>query len=860
MWSIGNAVAVALLLIVLASCSSGGGESTPTPAPPSAGSVILTGTVSGTVIWILNAITDEAVVPSFDTATLNQAPPFPFNISNIPTGVALRIFFVTGGAIYPLYVGNTNVFTFTSGGTVPLGRVTTDIGSGRATPTMVPSNITPEKEDTDIPQFVIPHMASVSVTNPVTQAQVEGPDVPITFALQNFTIGNQNQAHLHVYLDNDPTPYEFLNAPPVLYNGFPAADAQWASGTQIRFLSLSTNAHTVQFRLSTASHVEYVNPEASTSVQFFVQPPPSNPPTINVTSPMDNQTLPFGPVTVAFNVTDFMIQGQGQRQLHFYLDGNNSNLYQFLNNGTGQVLLNGNPIADVEWVTNSSFRFNTLSGGPHSLRLVLANGDAANTELANSQATDIVNFMVDVPPPGGNPMVTISQPQSNAILPAGPVRVEFGTTNFTIGNSGSMPHLHFYVANDPIRYEFFTGSGITEDNGVQYQGSHTHFAHWKNSTSFELYALGAGTHQIRLVLADASHDELGNVEATASASFTINVVPGGELLLQEMITGLNFPVAMAFTPDRRLFVNEKDTGLVRTVDTATWQLQADFCSVPTSSVFPGTEMGLLGITIDPNFSVNHYVYVYHTVDSPFRNQVVRYTDSSGTCTNPTIILDNLPASGIHNGGIIHFGPDQNLYVMVGDAAQPDLAQDLTFLGGKILRVKRDGLPADGNPFIDNSNADPRIYTFGHRNSFGFTFHPSNGNLWQTENGPGQEDDEINHILIGGNYGWPTVHGIANTPPFIDPIAEFNPSIAPTNIVAINSAHYPASFQNNLLFGDFVTWKLRRLILDQATLTHLGQPPIESFSGSEPIIGLALGPDGFIYATSLSAIHRVVPAP
>ena len=463
-------------------------------------------------------------------------------------------------------------------------------------------------------------------------------------------------------------------------------------------------------------------------------------------------------------------------------------------------------------------------------------------------------------PPSSNSTVTIVQPQPNATLPAGPVRLTFATDNFTIGLSGTT-HLHFYIDNDPDPHEFFAGAGITENNGVLYQGAHTHFVHWKNRTSFELYALGTGSHLVRLVVADAAHMELGNTEATSEVSFTVDVVPSGELQLIPMVTGLEFPVAMAFTDDGRLFVTEQISGRVRVVDTTTWTLQQDFCQVPSNTA---NTMGLLGIALDPAFASNKRVYVYHTANtppgSPFKNRILRYTDSGGACTSGTVLVDNIPSNPDHNGGVLHFGPDDKLYVVTGDAGQAALAQSLSSLTGKILRLNLDGTPAPGNPFQNTPGARREIYSYGHRNSFGFTFHPATGHLWQTENGP-DADDEINRIVAGGNYGWPTVQGVASTPPFIDPIFAFSPPFAPTNIVAVNSPHYPASFQNNLLFGDFIEGKLRRLILDPATLTHLSAPPIESFSGNGgPIIGLEQGPDDFIYASSLDTIFRVVPTP
>jgi len=855
--SFSKLVACVTLLLALGSCSGGGsgGGSTTTPPAPAAGSVTITGTVSGTVIWVLNAT--NAVIGQFDTGTLNQSPNFPFNFGNVPTGVPLRMFFVTGGAVYPLYFGNTNVFTFTSGETVDLGLVTTDTASGRATPATVPTNVTPGLENTNIPQIVVPSTASISVTNPINQAQVQGPDVPITFALQNFTIGNKNQAHLHVYLDGDKTPYEFLNEAPVLHNGGPAANAQWVSGAQIRFLSLLTNTYTVQFKLSTASHVEYVNPEASTSVQFTVNLPPPSPPTINATSPADNQTLSFGPVTVAFNVTNFTIQGPGQFQLHFYLDGNTGNRYQFLN-GSNQVILNGNPAADVQWVTNSSFRFTALSPSSHSLQLVLANGDAANTELTNSKATDIVPFIVDTPPSISTVTVT-----SGPSFPSSPVRITFSVTDFTIGLAGT-PHLRFSIDGGP-QHDFYNGNGINSDNGVLLSGVHTHFVHWTSTNSFDLFGLAAGLHQVRLALVDASNTELTNAGAATTQNFTVQQPPVGDLQLESVLGGLDFPVGLSLAPDGRIFYNERLTGKIRIINQG-WQLDPSvFCTV---SVVTSGEQGLLGLTLDPNFTSNNQVaYVYYTAPGPV-NRVSRLSKSSGVCTE-TIILNNLPTSNSHNGGIIRFGTDGMLYVVIGDANVPPNAQILTSLAGKIIRVNpTNGSGLSDNPFFPSGNANQdRVFSYGHRNSYGLTFHPQTNDLWESENGPA-DNDEINRVVAGGNYGWDANlrRGILNDSCCFDPIAVFFPLpctvcvIAPTGIIAIpgSSSVYPPVYRNNLLVAAWNDGTIRHVILSGANLDQLGGFSVAYTGGQGGLLSFMLGSDGYVYVSNANGIFRVVP--
>src|SRR6185369_1264643 len=111
----------------------------------------------------------------------------------------------------------------------------------------------------------------------------------------------------------------------------------------------------------------------------------------------------------------------------------------------------------------------------------------------------------------------------------------------------------------------------------------------------------------------------------------------------------------------------------------------------------------------------------------------------------------------HNGGIIQFGPDGMLYIFHGDSQDQSAAQDPTSLKGKILRITPDGAIPSDNPFPSAAS-----YSLGHRNSFGFTFHPHTNDLWETENGQ-DDNDQINRIIAGKNYGWPICSGICNNP-------------------------------------------------------------------------------------------------
>lgn len=207
-----------------------------------------------------------------------------------------------------------------------------------------------------------------------------------------------------------------------------------------------------------------------------------------------------------------------------------------------------------------------------------------------------------------------------------------------------------------------------------------------------------------------------------------------------------------------------------------------------------------------------------------------------------------------------FGFIEDFYISTGDGDDSATSQRLTSLNGKILRLNPDGSTPSDNPFI--SNADPnakKVFSFGHRNSFGFSFHSHTGHLWQTENGPG-DNDEINRIVAGGNYGWPTAKGISRNPNFLDPILAYTPTIAPTGIISVpeNSTVYPVDYRNHLLFSDLNGGKIRRVVLSGTDLAQLGSSSTVYNGGNGFLLSLMVGADGFVYASNTNAIFKVVP--
>jgi len=170
--------------------------------------------------------------------------------------------------------------------------------------------------------------------------------------------------------------------------------------------------------------------------------------------------------------------------------------------------------------------------------------------------------------------------------------------------------------------------------------------------------------------------------------------------------------SMAFAPDGRLFFTEKNTGDVRIMKDDK-VLEIPFVSIPR--IYAKGESGLLGLALDPDFHENHFLYLYHTyVDEKTRqpfNRIVRFTDENNRGTDMKILLDKIPANekGTHSGGALAFGPDEKLYITVGDNLKPEIAQDPSILSGKILRINRDGTIPQDNPWLWDNNPS-RIYS------------------------------------------------------------------------------------------------------------------------------------------------------
>lgn len=388
------------------------------------------------------------------------------------------------------------------------------------------------------------------------------------------------------------------------------------------------------------------------------------------------------------------------------------------------------------------------------------------------------------------------------------------------------------------------------------------------------------------------------------------------LNIETVAEGLEFPTTMAFLGTNDFLVLEKEKGTVQRI------VNGKMLPEPILDVNVGAsqERCMCGIAISTSTPGHTYIFLYFTEtesadkedvlqgNDPIGNRLYRYELVNDKLVNPKLLLD-LPATPgpRHNGGAVVIGPDNNLYIPIGDIdgtyqseesetlAQnyPDGAEPDGRSG--ILRITQDGSPVPNGGIIGDETPLNLYYAYGIRNSFGINFDPVTGNLWDTENGPG-EGDEINLVEPGFNSGWAQVQGMSVsssnnndqdfTPgnlvdfdgrgTYSEPEFEWRTTLGPTALIFLHSDRLGQQYQNDIFVGSIVTGNIYRFDLNEdrtqlvltgeledkiAEIRETGTEDIVFGEGFAGVSDLEVGPDGYLYVVSLGQgkIFRIVPA-
>ncbi|MEO7349818.1 MAG: PQQ-dependent sugar dehydrogenase [Terrimesophilobacter sp.] len=331
-------------------------------------------------------------------------------------------------------------------------------------------------------------------------------------------------------------------------------------------------------------------------------------------------------------------------------------------------------------------------------------------------------------------------------------------------------------------------------------------------------------------------------QPTPSPSFTDTSPEGAVAPVgtpEILATGLKAPWSVVRLSSGSALISERDTGNVL-------ELTADG-SIRIAGTVPGVdhggEGGLLGLAIRADGSATTlYAYLTSATDNRIVRINLRGAPGNYSLGSPDPILTGLKKAGNHNGGRIAIGPDGKLYATVGDAGQPDRAQDMASLNGKILRMNLDGsVPAD-NPIHGSL-----IYTLGHRNPQGIAWD-SDGQLWASEFGQNTWD-ELNRIVPGKNYGWPVVEGQGGVAGFADPVHQWPTSEAsPSGLAFVGDTFFMAALRGARLWAIY------------PSITAGGEPDaVASFTGEYGRLRDAVpGPDGSLWILTNNTDGRGSP--
>jgi glucose/arabinose dehydrogenase len=339
----------------------------------------------------------------------------------------------------------------------------------------------------------------------------------------------------------------------------------------------------------------------------------------------------------------------------------------------------------------------------------------------------------------------------------------------------------------------------------------------------------------------------------------------GELTIQTLAQGLEYPWAVAFLPEAKGMLITERSGRLRLLDPA-GVLQAPISGVP--EVWAKGQGGLLDVALSPDFRNDRWVYLAFAEAGGADGNAGAAVGRGKLSADATrledfkVIFRQQPklSTGNHFGVRLVFDRAGYLFIALGENNQRSTAQDLDKLQGKIVRLFADGGVPPDNPFVGRAGARPEIWSYGHRNQQGAALNPWTGTLWTSEHGP-RGGDELNLIASGGNYGWPqATQGInysglaipeargASLPGMVDPVYAWDISPALSGMTFYDSPRFKA-WDHSVFFGALKSKELIRLKFEGERIVHeerlLGELKAR-------IRDVRQGPDGYLYVLTDAA--------
>jgi glucose/arabinose dehydrogenase len=340
------------------------------------------------------------------------------------------------------------------------------------------------------------------------------------------------------------------------------------------------------------------------------------------------------------------------------------------------------------------------------------------------------------------------------------------------------------------------------------------------------------------------------------------------VITETLATGLGVPWGMAIMPDNTLLISQREGQLSL--------LNLNSGSLTNISGLPAIKVagqgGLFDVALSPDYADTQWLYFSYSKDLSGHGATTlaraKLAGKRLVDWQDLLITKSTTDSHYHFGGRITFDDKGHVFIAVGERGFRPNAQDLSTHAGSILRLNLDGsVPAD-NPFVDNKNALPEIWSYGHRNPQGLFFNKITQQLWEIEHGP-RGGDEINLIAAGKNYGWPIIsYGKEYYTPFAvgeatekagmeQPVKVYVPSIAPSGLIQYMGNAFP-EWHNNLLAGALKLQHLNRIVLDDHDKAISETRLLHNVEGR--IRNIIESPEGWLYiSTDDGRILKISPA-